>query len=77
MFLMPPEMSTRSQKYPKGHLWHNRIPGVCRAARELGVHPDHLSSVLHGRRVSHSLSRRFAEWQAAQTAAPSPQEAAS
>jgi len=36
-----------------------RFPGICAAARELGVTREHLYRVLSGQRVSHSLLRRY------------------
>lgn len=56
---------TPKQKQP-------RIPGLSAAARDLGCNRQHLSAVLHHHRISHRLTRRFAEWQAAQASSPNP-----
>lgn len=40
--------------------------GLTLAARELGVTREHLSRVLHGRRISASLLRRYHELKATQ-----------
>ena len=41
---------------------NRRIAGIGTAAAALGVTRQHLSYVLHGRRESASLLRRYAEW---------------
>jgi hypothetical protein len=44
-----------------------RFPGVAAAAKRLGCSKGHLWAVLAGQRVSHRLSRRYAELKANQT----------
>ena len=48
-----------------------RIPGLTAAARELGCNRQHLSAVLHGHRISRSLSDRYHALKANQPASPS------
>ena len=45
-----------------------RFPGICQAARDLGVSRLHLYMVLVGMRVSHRLTRRWKEWNRARAA---------
>lgn len=42
-----------------------RFPGVAAAAKQLGCSKGHLWAVLAGQRVSHRLSRRYAQLVAA------------
>lgn len=39
-----------------------RWPGVCAAARDLGVTYQHLTRVLNGERTSPGLIQRYAKW---------------
>lgn len=53
--------TSRKKKSPA-----KRIRGIVAASRELGCTRDHLRLVIQGKRVSRSLSARYAEWQAKQ-----------
>lgn len=56
-----------SQFHPpdgNNHIHRNSLakyPGICEAAKALGVHRIHLYLVLSGKRQSHRLKRRYQE----------------
>lgn len=53
--------ATRNKKRRVTRRGATRFPGLLDAAKKLGVHRNHLYLVLSGRRVSHSLTERYAE----------------
>lgn len=50
--------ASRHSFTPRGS---TQFPGLLDAAKALGVHRNHLYLVLSGRRVSHSLTQRYAD----------------
>lgn len=58
------QRGTQATRKPKKPIRQVRFPGLMTAAHTLGVHRNHLYQVLIGKRISHSLTRRYNAWKA-------------